>query len=72
MNGDAMDDLLEAKAAHIETEGDEDSTALAWIHSRATPTSTCPGVGLLFHPGSMRKNSKLAQQQEATGHCASE
>ena len=28
MDGDAMDDLLEAKAAHIETGGDEDSTAL--------------------------------------------
>ena len=25
-----MDDLLEAKAAHIETDGDEDSTALSW------------------------------------------
>ncbi len=30
MDGDAMDDLLEAKAAHIETEGDDDSTALSW------------------------------------------
>jgi zinc protease len=30
MNGDALDDLLEAKAAHIETEGDEDSTAVSW------------------------------------------
>jgi zinc protease len=27
MDGDALDDLLEAKAAHIETGGDEDSTA---------------------------------------------
>ena len=27
MDGDAMDDLLEAKAAHIETDGDDDSTA---------------------------------------------
>ncbi len=27
MDGDAMDDLLEAKAAHIETAGDDDSTA---------------------------------------------
>ena len=30
MSGDAMDDMLEAKAAHIETEGDEDSTAVSW------------------------------------------
>ncbi len=30
MDGDAMDDLLEAKAAHIETAGDDDSTALSW------------------------------------------
>ncbi len=30
MDGDAMDDLLEAKAAHIETGGDDDSTALSW------------------------------------------
>jgi len=29
MDGDTMDDLLEAKAAHIETEGDDDSTALS-------------------------------------------
>ena len=27
MDGDAMDDFLEAKAAHIETGGDVDSTA---------------------------------------------
>ena len=30
MDGDAMDDLLESKAAHIETTGDDDSTALSW------------------------------------------
>src|ERR1035438_8330456 len=30
MDGDALDDLLEAKAAHIETTGDEDSTAVEW------------------------------------------
>src|SRR5580692_89422 len=30
MDGDALDDLLEAKAAHIETAGDEDSTAVSW------------------------------------------
>src|ERR1700733_10823741 len=30
MDGDALDDLLEAKAAHIETGGDEDSTAVSW------------------------------------------
>jgi zinc protease len=29
MDGDALDDLLEAKAAHIETAGDDDSTALS-------------------------------------------
>src|SRR3984957_18465913 len=30
MDGDALDDLLEAKAAHIETGGDDDSTVLSW------------------------------------------
>jgi zinc protease len=30
LSGDAMDDLLESKAAHIETGGDIDSTAVSW------------------------------------------
>src|SRR6204780_4370933 len=30
MDGDAMDDFLEARAAHVETGGDEDSTAVSW------------------------------------------
>ncbi len=34
-DGDALDDILEAKAAHIETAGDEDSTALSWDSLKA-------------------------------------
>jgi zinc protease len=68
MDGDAMDDLLEAKAAHIETEGDEDSTALAWdsLKGDADQVFTL-AMDLLFHPKFNAEKLALAQQQEATG-----
>jgi len=70
MNRDAMDDLLEAKAAHIETEGDEDSTALAWDHSRATPTRYLPWRWTCsFTPGSMRKNSNWLNSRKPRALC---
>ena len=68
MSGDAMDDLLESKAAHIETGGDDDSTALSWDSLKAD-TDQVYGLAmdLLFHPKFDEQKLRLAQQQTATG-----
>ena len=51
MDGDAMDDLLEAKAAHIETGGGADSTSLAWDSLKAdAEPGFFPGPGLASPP----------------------
>ena len=69
MDGDALDNLLEAKAAHIETAGDEDSTALSWD----SPQGRCrPGFFIGFGLASSseiqcRKIATGVQQQAATG-----
>ncbi len=68
MDGDALDDLLEAKAAHIETEGDEDSTALAWDSLKGDADQVFAlALDLLLHPRFSQEKLELAQQQEATG-----
>ncbi len=68
MDGDAMDDLLEAKAAHIETAGDEDSTALSWDSLKADSSQVFAlAMDLLFHPKFSEQKLRLAQEQEATG-----
>ena len=68
MDGDAMDDLLESKAAHIETGGDEDSTALSWDSLKAdTDQVYSLAMDLLFHPKFDEQKLRLAQQQTATG-----
>jgi len=68
MNGDAMDDLLGAKAAHIETGGDLDSTALSWESLKADTGQVYDlAMDLLFHPKFDQQKLRLAQQQEATG-----
>jgi zinc protease len=67
MDGDAMDDLLEAKAAHIETEGDEDSTAVSWDSLKGDSDQVFSlAMDLLFHPKFSAEKLQLAQQQEAT------
>ncbi|HZP04101.1 MAG TPA: pitrilysin family protein [Terracidiphilus sp.] len=67
MNGDAMDDLLEAKAAHIETNGDDDSTAVAWDSLKGDADQVFAlAMDLLFHPKFSQEKLELAQQQEAT------
>ena len=67
MSGDAMDDLLEAKAAHIETAGDEDSTALQWDSLKGDADRVFSlAMDLLFHPKFSAEKLELAQQQEAT------
>jgi zinc protease len=50
-NGDALDDLLEAKAAHIETSGDLDSTDLSWDSLTGDSDQVFSlAMDLLFHP----------------------
>src|SRR5258708_40004492 len=66
--GDGMDDILEAKAAHIETAGDEDSTALSWDSLNGdTDQVFALAMDLLFHPKFSAEKLQLAQQQTATG-----
>jgi zinc protease len=68
MDGDAMDDLLESKAAHIETGGDDDSTALSWESLKVDTNQVYDlAMDLLFHPKFNEQKLRLAQQQEATG-----
>jgi zinc protease len=68
LDGDAMDDLLEAKAAHIETTGDDDSTALSWDSLKGDADRVFAlALDLLLHPDFKTEKLELAQQQEATG-----
>ena len=62
-----MDDFLEAKAAHIETAGDDDSTALSWDSLKGDSDQVFAlAMDLLFHPQFSAEKLELAQQQEAT------
>lgn len=68
MSGDSMDDFLEAKAAHIETNGDDDSTALSWDSLKEDSDQVFSlAMDLLFHPEFIAEKLQLARQQEATG-----
>jgi len=68
LSGDALDDLLEAKAAHIETGGDVDSTALSWNSLKADSDQVFAlALDLLLHPNFTAEKLQLAQQQVATG-----
>jgi zinc protease len=68
LSGDAMDDLLEAKAAHIETGGDMDSTAVSWDSLKGDSEQVLSlALDLLFHPNFSAEKLELAQQLEATG-----
>jgi zinc protease len=68
MDGDQLDDLLEAKAAHIETAGDDDSTALEWDSLKGDADQVFSlALDLLLHPKFNAEKLQLAQQQEATG-----
>ena len=67
MSGDAMDDFLEARAAHIETAGDDDSTALSWDSLKDDADQVFSlALELLLHPKFSAEKLELAQQQEAT------
>jgi len=68
LSGDALDDLLEAKAAHIETSGDADSTALSWDSLKGDSDQVFSlALDLLLHPKFSAEKLQLAQQQMATG-----
>jgi len=68
MDGDAMDDFLEARAAHIETDGDDDSTSLSWDSLKGDADQVFSlAMDLLFHPKFREEKLRLAQQQAATG-----
>lgn len=68
LNGDALDDLLEAKAAHIETSGGEDSTTLGWDSLKGDADQVFAlALDLLLHPAFNAEKLALAQQQEASG-----
>jgi zinc protease len=67
MDGDAMDDFLEARAAHIETGGDDDSTAVEWDSLKGDSNQVFDlAMDLLFHPKFSDEKLGLAKQQEAT------
>lgn len=67
MGGDAMDDLLESKAAHVETDGDDDSTAISWDSLKGDSDQVFSlAMDLFFHPGFSAEKLELAKQQEAT------
>ena len=68
ISGDALDDLLEAKAAHIETEGGEDSTTLGWDSLKGDADQVFAlALDLLLHPKFSAEKLELAQQQAASG-----
>src|SRR6185437_11225331 len=67
-SGDAMDDLLEAKAAKVETDGDVDSTSVSWSCLK-TDFDTVFGLttDLLLHPKFNPGKLDLSKQQMAAG-----
>jgi zinc protease len=68
MDGDAMDDFLEARAAHIETGGDVDSTAVSWDSLKGDSDQVFAlAMDLLFHPKFSEEKLQLAKEQMATG-----
>jgi zinc protease len=67
MNGDAMDDLLEAKAAHIENSGGIDSTSIGWDSLKGDADQVFDlAMDLMLHPKFDGAKLQLAQQQAAT------
>lgn len=67
-NGDQLDDLLEAKAAKVETGGDLDSTAVSWSCLTQDEDQVF-GIAfdLLEHPVFNEQKLMLAKQQEIAG-----
>ena len=71
LSGDALDDLLEAKAAHIETGGDVDSTALSWDSLKGDADQVFSlAMDLLFHPQIQRGEARTGAAADGHGHRA--
>ena len=67
-SGDALDDLLEAKAASIETSAGESSTTLSWNSLKTDGDQVYAlAMELLFHPAFKQEKLELARQSEAAG-----
>lgn len=67
-NGDALDDLLEAKAASIETGGGLQTTDVSWNSLKGDADQVFDlAMDLLFHPKFSAEKLQLAQQQMAAG-----
>lgn len=67
-NGDQLDDLLEAKAAKVETGGDIDSTSVSWsCLSKDEDQVFGIAVDLLEHPAFNDQKLTLAKQQAVAG-----
>jgi zinc protease len=68
MDGDKLDDLLEAKAAKVESSGDIDSTAVSWSCLTKDEDQVFGiAVDLLEHPSFNNQKLLLAKQQEVAG-----
>lgn len=66
--GDQLDDILEAKAAKVETDGDVDSTSLSWSSLKGDFDQVFGiAVDLLEHPKFSNEKLTLAKQQMAAG-----
>jgi zinc protease len=68
MSGDALDDLLEAKAAKIETSADVDSSSVSWSCLKGDSDEVLGLVSdLLLHPKFNPTKLQLAQQEAIAG-----
>jgi zinc protease len=67
-DGDKLDDILEAKAAKVETGGDVDSTSVSWNCLKQDEDQVFKiSVDLLEHPAFNEQKLNLAKQQMAAG-----
>ena len=67
-NGDQLDDILEAKAAKVETNGDVDSTSVGWSCLKADEDQVFAiAIDLLLHPAFDNQKLELAKQGAAAG-----
>jgi zinc protease len=67
-NGDQLDDLLESKAAKVETGGDVDSTSVSWSCLTKDEDQVFGiAVDLLEHPAFSEQKLTLAKQQAMAG-----
>ena len=68
ISGDQMDDVLEAKAAKIETDADTDSTSISWSSLKGDFDQVFGmTVNLLKNPQFRADKLQLAKRQEETG-----